>query len=263
MTNPGAAAPAGLGASDTLRPLPDVRAEAHRVVAATDAGGVRARVLGGVAVAIHDHVALPSSLIRPYADIDLVVEKGGEGGLARVLTGLGYEADRKFNALYGYRRMLFWDRPNDRQLDVFVGRFAMCHALDLGGRLASGPTLTPADLLLTKLQIVELNPKDIVDALALIVSHELADESAGDVLGQDRIGAVTGSDWGWFTTASDSLARIRERADVAGELAEAARARIDAILATLDAAPKSFRWRARARVGRRMPWYELPEEHVR
>lgn len=244
-------------------PLADVRAEAARVIAAVDAAGARARVVGGVAVALHDHVALPPSLVRAYADIDLIVEAGGESKLARVLGDLGYEADRKFNALYGYRRMLFWDRPNDRQLDVFVGRFQMCHTLELGGRLETGLTLAPADLLLTKLQIVELNPKDVVDALALIVSHDIADEGLGDVIGRDRISEVTGSDWGWFTTASDSLAQVRERAELAGPLAGVATGRIDAIATAMDGAPKSLRWRARARIGRRMSWYELPEEHVR
>jgi len=29
---------------------------------------------------------------------------------------------------------------------------------------------------------------------------------------------------------------------------------------TIDAAPKSLRWRTRARVGERVRWYELPEE---
>jgi len=36
--------------------------------------------------------------------------------------------------------------------------------------------------------------------------------------------------------------------------------RIEQITAALAAAPKSLRWRARAKVGRRIPWYDLPEE---
>ena len=94
-----------------------------------------ARVLGGVAIALHEHTPLPDSLRRPYADIDVVVAGGREGDLKRALEGLGYESDRKFNALYGYKRQLYWDRTNDRQWDVFVRRFAMCHELTLDGRL--------------------------------------------------------------------------------------------------------------------------------
>ena len=259
MTN--ADEPAGSGSPAT--PLADPVAEARRVIGATDAASTRARVVGGVAVALHDHVALPEGLIRPYADIDLVVEAGGEAILTRTLVELGYEADRKFNALHGHRRLLFWDHPNSRQLDVFVGRFSMCHTLLMSGRLDSGLTLSPADLLLTKLQIVELNPKDVVDILALIVSHELGDETSGDVLGTDRIGSITGADWGWHTTVLDSLVRVRDRVEIAGPLASMARLRIDGLQAAIDDVPKSLRWRARSRIGRRMPWYELPEEHIR
>jgi hypothetical protein len=242
----------------------DVVAEARRVVGAIDAAGVPARILGGVAVALHEHETLPPALRRTYADIDLVVGSGREVDLARVLAAQGYEPDRRFNALYGHKRQLFWDRANDRQLDVFVGRFAMCHALPLDGRLADpSGTLAPADLLLTKLQIVELNPKDVIDALALILEHWLGREADRDVISLDRITAVTANDWGWHTTSMDTLGRLSQGVDLAGPPAATARERIDGIQAAMDAAPKSVRWQARARIGRRMAWYELPEEHVR
>ena len=246
-------------------PSGDVVAQARRVLWAIDAANVPARALGGVAVALHEHTPLPPSLLRQYADIDLVVGRGREGDLGRVLAVEGYEPDRRFNALYGYKRQLFWDRSNDRQLDVFVGRFAMCHELPLDGRLddASG-TLRPADLLLSKLQVVELNAKDVVDALALLDQHATGVERDGDLIGLDRIAAITGADWGWFTTASDTLDRLAEAsADFDPERSVRLRSRIDDVRDAIAAAPKSMRWRARARIGRRMHWYEVPEEHVR
>jgi hypothetical protein len=86
----------------------------------------------------------------------------------------------------------------------------------------------------------------------------------GDVIGLDRIAAVTGADWGWFTTASDTLDRLAEASgDFDAERSTRLRSRIGEIRAAIAAAPKSLRWRARARIGRRMPWYEIPEEHVR
>jgi hypothetical protein len=246
-------------------PNRDATVEARRLLGAIDVARIPARILGGVAVALHAHTPLPPALEREYADIDFVVGHGREGDLQQLLAVEGYEADRRFNALYGHKRQLYWDRANDRQLDVFVGRFAMCHALPLDGRLADpSGTLHIADLLLTKLQIVELNAKDVVDALALIDQHATGNEVDGDVLGLDRIAAVTGTDWGWFTTASDTLDRLR---DAAGRFdpprADRMLERIGAIRAAMAAAPKSVCWRARARIGRRMPWYELPEEHVR
>ncbi len=246
-------------------PAADILVEARRILGAIDAAGVPARALGGVAIGLHTHTPLPPALLRPYADIDLVVGSGREGDLARVLAAASYEADRKFNALYGYKRQLYWDRANDRQLDVFVGRFAMCHELPLDGRLddPSG-TLRPADLLLTKLQVVELNPKDVVDALALIDQHATGREVDGDVLGLDRIAAVTGVDWGWHTTALETLDRLEaDVGRVSGDSEARIRARLGELRAAIVDAPKSLRWRARARIGRRMAWYELPEEHVR
>jgi hypothetical protein len=248
-----------------VTPVGNIVAEGRRLVAAANAARIPVAIFGGVAVAFHEHRPLPVSLRREYADIDLVVAGGREGDLGRLLAASGYEPDRKFNALYGYKRQLFWDHASGRQLDVFVGAFAMCHQLDLRNRLGDHEgTLTPADLLLTKLQIVELNDKDAVDALGLLFEHTSGRESEGDVLGLDRIVAVTAGDWGWYTTVSDNLGKVEAAAE---RLAEAERNDVRARLAELrdavDRAPKSLRWRARARIGRRMPWYELPEEHVR
>jgi hypothetical protein len=251
--------------ADAVAPLADVVAETVRLVGIIQAAAVPARVLGGAAVGLHAHHPLLATLTRAYADIDLVVGSNRDGDLRRVLVAAGYEPDKKFNALYGHKRQLFWDRGNGRQLDVFVGRFAMCHVLPLDGRLGDpSGTLRPADLLLTKLQVVELNSKDVVDALALIDEHDVARDADGDVIGIDRIAAVTAADWGWFTTASDTLDRLDRSVDeMGGDRAPDLRARIGRIREAMDAAPKSLRWRARARIGRRMPWYELPEEHVR
>jgi len=252
-------------ATPNATPAVDIVAEGRRLIAAANAAAIPVAIFGGVAVAFHEHRPLPPSLRREYADIDLVVAGGREGDLGRVLAASGYEADRKFNALYGYKRQLFWDHASGRQLDVFVGAFAMCHELDLRNRLSDhAGTLTPADLLLTKLQIVELNDKDAVDALGLLFEHATGREAEGDVLGLDRITGVTASDWGWFTTVFDNLGKV----DTAAErLPEAERGQVRTRLAELrdaiERAPKSLRWRARARIGRRMPWYELPEEHVR
>ena len=150
---------------------------------------------------------------------------------------------------------------------MFVGVFSMCHRLDLSGRLGEHPYgLDAADLLLTKLQIHEINRKDLVDAVRLLLTHENTDigGAAGtpDAMSLDRLRSVTASDWGWFTTVTDNLRLVR---DAAADLLDPEDAlivevRADAIDESLRAAPKSMRWKARSVVGRKTPWYELPEE---
>jgi len=246
-------------------PLADIAAEARRVLAGCAAHEVSARLIGGLAVALHQHTATPVELQRSYADIDIVIGRKEGRGAKEAMFELGYVPNDRFNALRGDRRLLFYDTANGRQLDVFVGTFAMCHTLDLSGRLALLPdTLGVADLVLTKLQIVQINTKDLVDAAELLRDHQLGrgDEAGRDEISLDRLCAVTSADWGWYTTLSDNLAKLAAFAqDALGEPdRHAVTERARAIQRAIDEPGKSLRWKARARIGRHAPWYELPEE---
>jgi hypothetical protein len=247
-------------------PLDDLVAEGRRLVdSSTD---LRIRLLGGVGVALHDHRPVPAALERGYGDLDVVVPPKSTRQTTAALTAAGYAPNDRFNALHGARRMLFYDTVHKRQVDVFVGVFAMCHRLDLSGRLDEHPySLDAADLLLTKLQIHEINRKDLVDAVRLLLTHENADIAGGgdgrvNAMSLDRLRSVTCADWGWFTTVTDNLRLVRGAASELLEPDEAGlvQTRVDEIDAGLRRAPKSMRWKARSVVGRKTPWYELPEE---
>ena len=247
---------------DEATPLADVESEAARLLERAARAKLLVRLLGGAAIGMHRHAPFPPALERRYGDIDVVVKKGQDRGLRRLLEELGYVPNRSFNNLHGDRRLLFYDERNKSQLDVFIGTFRMCHALDLDDRLELHPTtLAPADLLLTKLQIVKINAKDIIDAQALLLEHQVG-RGPGDIIDLGRLINATSRDWGWFTTFTDNLTRLTPEPDsslpqdAAGQIAD----RVATIQQALTAAPKSMGWKARAAVGRRMPWYELPEE---
>jgi hypothetical protein len=62
---------------------------------------------------------------------------------------------------------------------------------------------------------------------------------------------------------SDNLTKVAQRlltAALTSEQTQLVSQRIKQIIDTMVAAPKSLKWRARAKVGRRIPWYDLPEE---
>ena len=114
-------------------------------------------------------------LARSYSDIDLVTTRKASTILATTLEERGYVAQDRFNALHGQRRMLF-DHPEHDHADVFVDEFSMCHRLELSGRLGlHETTVSLGDLLLTKLQVAELNEKDVTDAAALFLDHDLGE----------------------------------------------------------------------------------------
>lgn len=221
-----------------------------------------ARLLGGVAVRLHaDHV--PSPLRREYKDLDFVSTSGAGKATARELLNAGYEPDETFNALYGKRRLLFFDPFHDRQVDVFVGQFRMCHAIPLDGRIEiDRHTLPLAELLMTKLQVVELNEKDLQDALLVLLGHGVAD-SDGDAVNVERIATVCSDDWGLWRTLTRNLELCKagvDRYDLPEESRKRIVARIETAMERIDAAPKSRGWKLRARIGERKRWYELPDE---
>lgn len=244
-------------------PLADVLAEARRLVELADSGDVPLRLLGGTAIHLRAGERVSAGLRRAPKDIDLAVPAGTGGAVAALLSGGGYSPDEAFNRLEGSRRMLFHDHENARQIDVFVREFAMCHRIPIDERLLLEPVTIPlAELLLTKLQIVELNPKDEIDAYAMLQAHGVGD-SDGATINADRVAALCARDWGLYRTVTLNLERLRARLSEA-ELAAAEREPIDERASLLEdaiaAAPKSSRWRLRARVGERVRWYEQPDE---
>lgn len=235
--------------------------ESKRLIAMATQAGVMLRALGGVAVQMQAPASRPL-LPRDVGDIDVTTKKGGKRGATEVLTAAGYVADDHFNAFHGARRLLFYDESHHRKLDVFVGEFSMCHQIPIAERLEKEPLTVPlAELLLTKLQIVELNERDQRDIYNLTYHHDVAD---GSGIEADVIAEVCAKDWGlWRTTkmtierCQTNLASYQLERDAADTIAS----RLERLWRRIEAEPKTARWRLRSRVGDRVRWYDEPEEN--
>ena len=214
---------------------------------------VEARLIGGLAILQHDAALRERGGSRAINDIDLMVPTGAHRALSQLLVEAGYGPEERFNALNGHRRMVF--HGPDWDLDVLVGIFEMCHRIDMSTRFPlDHPTLPVTDLLLTKLQIVKLNAKDAGDIVDLVTSHDLG-EGAGDHVDLGYLRALVRDDWGLWRTITGTLETV-----VATNPPPEVAARLRALLEALQEAPKSARWRLRARVGDRVAWYVLPDE---
>jgi len=240
-------------------PSADLEEEAIRVLDAAEGERVVLRALGGLAVKAICPSAGEPPLARSYKDLDLATRHAESGRVTDLLASLGYEPDLEFNALHGLKQLYFWDSLNGRQLDVFVDRIDLSHTLEIANRLEVSPrTLSPADLLLTKLQVVEVNDKDLKDASALLTDHAISPEGIDPA----RIREVLCGDWGWWRTCTqtlDSVASYAENLEGFGRRDDVVRVTRE-LRAMIDAAPKSVRWRMRSMIGERVRWYELPEE---
>jgi len=158
---------------------------------------------------------------------------------------------------------LFYHRRNGRQLDLFVDTFEMCHKIPIAARLELDPVTVPlAELLLTKLQIVRLNDKDLKDTVALLLEHEISDGDV-DTVNASYIANLCARDWGLWRTCTLSIERagaMLERLDVSVEERTLVRERLGVLGSRIEAEPKSQRWKLRSRIGERIRWYQEPEE---
>ncbi len=241
----------------------DVVEEALRVAGEAGRVGVPLRLLGGVAVRLRAEGDFDPVFEREYADLDWVAAKGSSAQVQRFFEGLGYVPHVRFNTINGRERLLFFDEENGRQVDVFVGAFRMCHEVPFGERLMLEPVTIPlAELLLTKLQIVQLNEKDVRDALAIFYYHPVG-EGDGSMINAKRVAVLCASDWGlWRTFGAnlDALGGHMDRYDLSEGDRQRIAHRIRELRERIDDEPKTFGWRMRARIGDRKRWYELPEE---
>jgi hypothetical protein len=247
-----------------METLPNIVDEVQRLLTASDEKNMHLRLIGGLAIRVHSPSATHRTLRRDYPDMDFVVPKQEKRRLESFFASLGYLPDKNFNLLNGDRRQIFFDANSGRRIDVFVGDFEMCHKLPMKNRLGSHPVTIPlAELFLSKTQIVELNRKDALDIVSLLLDNKVG--FSDDTINIERISRLCLKDWGLYKTMTINLSKVEqvlvndnpglEREDIQKVLE-----RIDTIRRILDHAAKPLFWKIRDKVGTRVRWYTEVEE---
>jgi len=243
----------------------DIRDEAGRLAAAAASAGLGLRLMGGLGIwMVAPSVRVPP-FERPYGDLDFAARRADGRAVTPFLVGEGYVAERMFNSIHGAQRLNFGHPEGIWTIDVVIDALRMSHVIDMHGRLEPGlPTIDLADLLLTKLQVWEINAKDLGDITCLLADRRLSDTGpdGGEAIDVGRILSLTGADWGICHTLERNLRRVveaaAERRPVGSAFDPVAQAQ--QLLAAIAASRKSVGWQIRARIGERMRWYEVPEE---
>lgn len=231
----------------------ELTAEAVRLIGEAAGRGLVLRVLGSVGVRMHcDSAAFEMEKRgRTPKDIDMVTRKKDRRHVREFFDGMGYEADRNMLVAMEGTRYLFRNPDRGVDVDLWVDVLDFCHRLDVSDRMGGGPSLLIEDLLLSKLQIVELTDNDRQDLSAILGTHEIAIASGDpEMIDSAYVASVLSGDWGFWRTATGNLERFRadQPALVAG--------RVDHLLQQIEAAPKTIKWKARAKVGERAQWWQ-------
>jgi hypothetical protein len=242
--------------------------EALKIAEVAKKENIPLRIIGACAILIHskNFQNLYLKFERELTDLDFITYSKYRDKVKTFLLKLGYEADERFIYYFGEFRHKYYERIKNVTLEVFFDKIEMCHTIDLSNRLELDyPTIPPVDLLMEKLQIVEINEKDLKDLILLLRAHDVS-YGSNDVIDVTRIAKLLSRDWGFYYTVNLNLERIKNylsklKLEVNDE--KNIEEKIEKIKKAIEDEPKTLSWKMRAKIGLKKKWYREVEEVVR
>jgi hypothetical protein len=256
------------------------------LVSSARSKGIELRALGAVAVYLHclsHDPALKELYVRLsrlgdgkplFTDLDLIAYSSQRSNLMKFLEkDMGLTPNLRFNSMFALKRMIY-QQADAYSIDVFFDKLEYSHDVPFGNKPDNGrlnldfPTITLADIVLEKLQIHEINRKDIIDLNILFLYHDVADGvPSTDLIDSSRVLQFVADDWGFWLDATTNLRSamtLAEELSREGKLSEdqarTIKSRMQKLLDMMENAPKTDSWQKRAKIGASRPWYRDVEE---
>jgi len=258
--------------------------EAMRIVESAQSRGVYLRVLGALAVYMHsldkrECTDAFKSLGRfgegkpVFTDLDVAAYGKQKKDINKVFQEAKFRPDVMVNALFGNRRLIYYHPRNSFHVDVFLDKLEFSHEVKFGEKPGSGrleldyPTIALEDIVLEKLQIHDINRKDLIDLIVLFMGHDVLPEGGKDLVAGRFVGEILADDWGFWYDATQNLGKVMSLAvelansqKLTAEQVSTAKDRIGRLMNIIETAPKTERWKIRSRVGTSKPWFREVEE---
>jgi hypothetical protein len=240
--------------------------ELKRIIKASDEKGILLRVIGSLAFQMHcqQFGYLQEAMGRAYTDIDFAAYGKQTKSIQNLMASLGYEENREVFIVSGSERSIFEKPGTGLHIDVFYEKLDFCHTIYWKDRLeVDSPTIPLAELLMEKMQIVQINEKDVIDTIMLLLEHPLGSNDK-ETINIKRIATLCANDWGLWRTTTMNLEKVRNLAPTYPQLNDENKAKVEAqareAVEWLDKEPKSTGWKLRSRVGDRVKWYKEVDE---
>ena len=229
--------------------------------------GVTLRLIGSLAVSLRCEATRHLTEVlgrRAPRDIDFVAYSAQSGRIEELFESRGYVLHPavRNSREWGVKRLIYTGTAGHK-VDVFLDELVMAHTITFAGRLEGDErTVCLADLLLSKLQIHRMTENDLIDMVVLLGAADFG--PGDDEIDLAYITGIMAADWGFHHTTLDNISKLEaalERYPVlSADVLETVRTRARQLVRAMDAAPKTARWRLRARLGTRLPWFEDVEE---
>ena len=240
--------------------------ELKRILKAADEAGVTLRVIGSLGFQMHcpKYGYLQQAMGRAYTDIDFAGYTRQQKAVQTLMAKLGYVDNQEVFIVSGGERSIFDRAEIGLHIDVFWEKLDFCHIIRWTGRLeVDSPSIPLAELLLEKMQIVQINEKDIIDTIMLLLEHPLGDIDQ-ETINIKLVSDLCAADWGLWRTTTMNLSKVRQLAQtyevLTPEQKNTIESQVQKALTRLDKEPKSMAWRLRSRVGDRVKWYKDVDE---
>ena len=241
-------------------------AEGKRIIAQAKERDIHLRLLGAIAFQVQcpKFTFLSRKLNRVLTDLDFAGYSKEGDKVASLMRELGYADEPAVTTLFGHRRMMWDNASTGLHADIFFDKLEMNHNIPFENRLDIDELTIPlADMLLEKMQIVQINEKDFIDTIMLVREHEIGNSNTIDA---GYISKLLSNDWGFYYTVTTNLGKVKGRLDQFGDLTNEDRAnisgKIDTLLGKIESQSKSFSWKMRAKVGPKSKWYSDVEEVI-
>ncbi|MGD2248066.1 MAG: hypothetical protein PVF58_06640 [Candidatus Methanofastidiosia archaeon] len=245
-----------------MQPKSNMIEEAVRIVDAASENSITLRIMGGLGTRLHCEVI--DFCKRDYSDIDMVGLSNQSQKIVTLFKELGYQPDKRFNALHGHKRLKFEEHTNNRHIDVFLDHFDMDHDWDLSNRLhLEEYTLPVSDLLLMKVQICKINEKDIQDIMTMLKDSQIGEKEASHTINVNYIAEKCSEDWGLYESVLENLDTVHTMIDnyeLTDKEKTLIKNRLEKLTTALVTHKKTAKWRLRSAVGKHIQWCQPVEE---
>jgi hypothetical protein len=257
--------------------------DARRIVEEASQRGIHLKLLGAIAIRLNasKYADLFLRLNRlssenKFTDIDLAAYGKQRIQVRRLLQELGFEVNQQSLLMHGNSRMIFEHAQKGYSLDVFFDKLQFSHDVEFGrhpgkGRLSlNPPTLPPADLVLEKLQIHEINEKDLKDLVLLFAANAIGRSEAENVINGEHIASILSGDWEFWYEAKLNLEKLLKflgsyvnQKVIEADVETIVRNRVEELTRFIDEEPKSKDWQKRSKAGPEKKWWRDVEERSR
>ena len=224
-------------------------------------------LLGATAI----YYQCPNSLLlsdvmqRKLTDLDFIASSKNMAKIPDLFSSLGFEPNERVNALFGAQRQIYSDPGTSLHVDIFFDKLSFNHVIDLTHRLDLDPiTISLADLLLEKLQIVKISEKDAKDVIVLLREHDFGDKNDSGAIDSEYLVKLLSNDWGFYFTVTSNIGKVIEFARRNQVLPDGDKQlvieRLNNLMQQLQGSHKSMKWNMRASIGTKTKWYDEAED---